>query len=82
MSNAQSGSLNFIALRAPAEGAAPRGFQSCVPARRMESSASPVPVPLTMVKFEAPPASAGDAEASSAAAAASRNMRASINPRA
>src|SRR5258708_2216053 len=40
MSNAQSGSLNLTAPRAPAAGAAPSGFQSFVPARRIETSLS------------------------------------------
>jgi len=61
ISNAQSGSLNWTAPRAPAAGAAPSGFQSLVPARRIDSSASAPLVPLTSVKLDAP-ASAGDAE--------------------
>jgi hypothetical protein len=67
ISNAQSGSLKAIALRAPADGGVPSGFQSCVPARRIDSSARAAPVPLTKVKFDAPPAIAGEAIAASAA---------------
>jgi hypothetical protein len=82
MSNAQSGSLNLIAVRAPAEGAVPSGFQSCVPARRIDNSASAAPVPLTSAKLDAPAAKAGEADAASKARLMSRFMRASINPRA
>ena len=38
ISNAQSGSLNRIDDRAPAEGAGPSGFQAWVPARLLEGS--------------------------------------------
>jgi hypothetical protein len=81
MSNAQSGSLNFIELRAPADGAVPSGFQSAVPARRIESCARLAPVPFTKVKSEAPPAIAGEARNAKAAMAASLFiMRPDINP--
>jgi hypothetical protein len=82
MSNAQSGSLNRNALRAPAEGALPSGFQSWVPARRIDSSASDAPVPLTSMKLDAPAAKAGDADAAKTARITIRLMRPSINPRA
>jgi hypothetical protein len=80
MSKAQSGSLNVIELRPPAEGAVPSGFQSCVPARRIDSCASEPPVPLTSMKLDAPPAIAGAAEAARTAKSASLFMRPSINP--
>jgi hypothetical protein len=68
MSNAQSGSLKEIGPRAPAEGAAPSGFQSLVPARRIDSSDIAEPVPLTRVKLDAP-ASSGVGETARASAA-------------
>jgi hypothetical protein len=39
---------------APADGEAPSGFQSFVPARRIESCPSAPDVPFTNVKLDAP----------------------------
>ena len=64
----------------PIVGAGPSGFQSCVPARRIDSSARVASVPLTSMKLDAPAASAGDADAANAARITSRFMRPSINP--
>src|SRR4051812_37813867 len=66
MSNAQSGSLNWTELLAPADAAAPSGFQSLAPARRIDILPSAPDVPLTRVKLPAPgPANAGAADNSS-----------------
>ena len=74
ISNAQSGSLNLIAAPAPAAGAVPSGFQSLVPARRIDRSPSAPPVPLTRLKPDAPAARAGAAVARSKARQASLVM--------
>ena len=49
-------------VTAVGDGAAPSGFQSLVPTRRIDRSASPPAVPLTRSKLDAP-AKAGDAAA-------------------
>jgi len=54
MSKAQSGLVNFIAIRAPGLGAGPSAVHSWVPERRMDNFASAAPVPLMSVKPDAP----------------------------
>jgi hypothetical protein len=80
MSNAQSGSLKLIGLRPPADGAAPSGFQSSVPARRIDSCASAPPVPLTRTKFDAPAANDGAADVARMARIATLFMRPDYKP--
>jgi len=80
ISNAQSGSVKVSDVRAPGDGAVPSGFQSAVPARRIESCDSAAPVPLTKVKLDAPAASEGVAQATSSVAKTTLFMRLSINP--
>jgi hypothetical protein len=77
MSNAQSGLLKSTAVRAPAAGAGPIGFQSWVPERVMDRPASAPPVPFTSVNFDAP-ASAGAPAVSKIAKRTSLFMAATI----
>ena len=65
MSNAQSGSLNLIAPRAPADGAVPSGFQSLVPARRIDRSASAAASAVDQGEIGRARATAGEAATSS-----------------
>ena len=62
----------LVQRRPPGEGAAPSGFQSLVPARRMDTSERLLPVPFTSAKFPAPPASAGADDDAAAIAAANK----------